>query len=107
MIGWVFLVAAILTEVGATLSLRMTIRGLWLWYVPVVAGYVFAFANLSLALSAGVPLGVAYGIWVAIGVALTALLSRIMFKEPLTLGMIAGIALVGAGVLCIELGRLH
>ncbi|MDN6331367.1 MAG: SMR family transporter, partial [Micrococcaceae bacterium] len=49
-------------------------------------------------------LGVAYGIWGASGVALTAALSAIIFGEPLTATMLAGMGLIIAGVLTIELG---
>ena len=52
-------------------------------------------------------LGVAYGIWSAAGVALTAVASRVLFKEPLTLVMILGLGLIMGGVLLIELGAAH
>lgn len=55
----------------------------------------------------GLALGVAYGIWAATGVALTAVFSRILFKEPLTQVMTAGIGLIIIGVLMIELGTAH
>jgi small multidrug resistance pump len=48
--------------------------------------------------------GVVYGIWVACGVALTAILGRVIFRDPLTPRMGLGIALIIAGVLVIELG---
>jgi len=105
---WIFLVAAILSEVTATLSLRMASHGAGSkWLVVVVAGYLTAFACLALALDGGLALGVAYGIWAASGVALTALASRILFDEPLTKVMAAGICLIALGVLCIELGAAH
>lgn len=50
------------------------------------------------------PLGVAYGIWGASGVALTAIMSTLLFGEPLTAPMIIGIGLVIAGVMCVEMG---
>ena len=71
------------------------------------AGYVFAFAMLSVVLAEGVAIGVAYGIWAAAGVAITAILSRIFFKEPLTWVMILGLILIVGGVLLIELGAAH
>ena len=70
-------------------------------------GYVLAFAFLTGALRAGMPLGVAYGVWTAAGVALTAIFSRVIHKEPMTPLMIAGIVMIGAGVLLIELGAGH
>jgi len=105
--GWIFLVAAIVLEVGATLSLRASVTGSRLWYIPVVVGYLGAFVGLAFALGEDVPLGVAYGIWAAAGVAITAIMSRILFKEPLTLVMIGGILLVAAGVLLVETGSAH
>jgi len=122
---WVFLAGAILTEVAATLALRMaTVRttrqskdtrqsggeqgvGKAIWLVVMAVGYVAAFVFLTLALNGGVALGVAYGIWAASGVALTALASRLLFHEPLTKVMSLGIALIVAGVLLVELGAAH
>lgn len=99
------LVGAILSEVSATLSLRAS-DGLRkkIWIIPIAAGYLIAFGFLSLVLARGMALGVAYGIWAASGIALTAVLARIIFKEALTRTMIIGIALIAAGVLVVELG---
>lgn len=104
---WLFLAGAIVTEVAATLSLRVastTTGRPYGWYAIVAVGYVAAFSLLSLSLQAGMPLGVAYGIWSAVGVALTAVFSRVFFKESLTGLMILGIILIIGGVLLIELG---
>lgn len=105
--AWLFLTGAILTEVAATLSLRMAAGGRRAWYTAVVTGYLLAFTCLSLALSHGMGLGVAYGIWAAAGVALTAIAGRVLFGEPLTGVMALGIALIMGGVLLIELGAAH
>lgn len=105
---WILLIAAVLSEVAATLSLRVSSRGGGSkWLVVVVAGYLVAFTCLTFALDGGLGLGVAYGIWSAGGVALTAIASRILFHEPLTKVMGAGIGLIALGVLCIELGAAH
>ena len=103
--SWVFLLGAITAEVGATMSLRAS-DGLRkkAWLAPVGGGYLIAFVLLSLTLAEGVPLGVAYGIWAAAGVALTAVLARAIFHEPLTRTMALGILLIAAGVLTVELG---
>jgi small multidrug resistance pump len=106
--SWVFLACAILSEVGATLSLRMAThakRRRALWVIPVVIGYVLAFVLLAITLAHGMPVGVAYGVWTAVGVALTAVAGRVLFKEPFTWVMAAGIALIVGGVLLIELGN--
>lgn len=109
MTAWLYLSAAILTEITATLSMRMAAQpgATKRWWFGVVAGYLAAFTFLTLTLADGMPVGVAYGIWSATGVALTALASRVLFKEPLTKVMLAGVVLIAAGVLLIELGATH
>jgi len=101
---WLTLAGAILVEVFATMSLRAS-NGFRnrKWIVPVVLGYVTSFALLSVTLSQGMPVGIAYGVWSAAGVALVAVIARVLFQEPLTLVMIGGIGLIIAGVLTIEL----
>ncbi|RUR01628.1 DMT family transporter [Labedella endophytica] len=105
--AWLFLVGAILTEVTATLSLRAAVGGRRRFYVVVAVGYLSAFTLLSLSLGAGMPLGVAYGIWAAAGVALTAVASTLIFKEPFSVLMAIGIALIMGGVLLVEVGAAH
>lgn len=101
---WLFLAGAVLSEVAATLCLRMAATGRRAFYAAVATGYVLAFGFLTMALQAGIGLGVAYGIWAAAGVALTAIASRVLFKESLTRIMILGIVLIMVGVLVIETG---
>lgn len=100
---WLILAGAIVAEVAATLSLKGS-QTHPAFYVVVAVGYVVAFACLTLVLKRGLGLGVAYGIWGAGGVALTAVLSWLVFDEALTPVMIGGIALVIAGVLLVETG---
>ncbi|WP_299557443.1 SMR family transporter [uncultured Mycolicibacterium sp.] len=106
---WLALAGAILVEVAATLALRAS-EGLRrrAWIVPVVAGYAVSFWLLWLTLRLGMPVGIAYGVWTACGVALVAVVARVLFADPLTPRMVAGIALIAAGVLMIEvLGLPH
>lgn len=104
---WLLLAGAILTEVSATLCLRLASQGKRLWYAAVGTGYLLAFTLLSLTLEQGMNLGVAYGTWAAAGVALTAVASRIFFKESLTPVMVVGLVLIICGVLLIELSASH
>jgi small multidrug resistance pump len=104
-VSWLFLVGAILFEVAATAGLRASDGGRDRRWLPVVlVGYLVSFTFLSFSLRAGMAIGVAYGVWSAAGVALTALLARAVFGDPLTRTMMAGIALIAAGVLLVELG---
>lgn len=103
--AWWALAGAILTEVTGTLCLRMlSVGGRRLWGLGALTGYVAAFSLLSLALHHGMGLGVAYGIWTAVGVALTALASRVLFKESFTALKALGVALIMGGVVLVELG---
>jgi small multidrug resistance pump len=101
---WLTLAGAILIEVCATLSLRAS-DGFRkkAWIAPMLIGYLVSFTLLSVTLSLGMPVGVAYGVWSAAGVALIAVIARVLFRDPLTPLMMGGIALIIAGVLTIEL----
>jgi small multidrug resistance pump len=105
--GWLALIAAIFSEVSGTLALRVAVGGRTAWYFGVVGGYIAAFVLLAVTLAHGIGLGVAYGIWAASGVALTAVASRILFKESLTIVMSLGIVLVMSGVLLVETGSVR
>ena len=101
--AWPALGGAIISEVSATLALRQALNQPG-FYVMVGIGYALAFILLSLTLKAGMPLGVAYGLWGALGVALTAVLSMLVFGEPITVLVALGIALIMVGVLLVEVG---
>ena len=103
MTAWAYLVVAVVCELAATLSLRKAVDDRR-WYLAVAPGYLAAFALLSHTLAAGMPLGVAYGIWTAAGVALAAVASRVLFREPLSPLMGAGIVMIGVGVVLVEVG---
>ena len=102
---WLLLGAAIVSEVAGTMFLRASDglrRKRWIPAIP--TAYVVSFGFLTLALARGMAVGVAYGVWAASGIALTAVIARVAFGEPLTRTMGAGIALVALGVLLVELG---
>lgn len=100
---WALLIAAIVTEVAATLSLRAS-QDHAAWLVIVVVGYLGAFVLLTMVLRTGMAVGVAYGIWGAMGTATTAVLAAVLFGDPFTWPVAAGIGLIIAGVLLVELG---
>ncbi|WP_427004193.1 DMT family transporter [Pseudarthrobacter sp. H2] len=104
--SYLLLTGAILFEVSGTISLRLAIDNTR-WYAAVAVGYVVSFSMLGLTLAHGMPIGIAYGIWAATGVALTAVLSKFLFKDPLTCLTSFGIILIIGGVLLIELGATH
>ncbi|MFK4853123.1 DMT family transporter [Microbacterium sp. ZW T6_19] len=105
---WALLALAIASEVTATLSLRAS-EGLRRkrWIPVIVVGYLAAFTLLGAILAMGMPVGVAYGVWAAAGVAITAVLGRVIFKDHFSLVMAAGVALIAVGVGLIEFGGAH
>ena len=101
---WLFLGGAIVTEVTGSLSLKAGLEHPG-WYALMAAGLVWSVrvpiaraARRAAARRRLRDLGSAR-------VALTALFSALLFGEPLTPVMGAGLALIIGGVLCIELGR--
>lgn len=100
---WILLIGAITVEVAGTLALRAS-QDRSAWLALVVTGYAGSFVLLTLVLRAGMPVGVAYGIWGAAGTALTAMLAAVLFGDPFTWPIVAGIALIIGGVLLVELG---
>ena len=107
--GYIFLSIAIIGEVIATSFLKLTSgdKAVWWAFPVVIVGYAIAFTMLSLSLGKGIPLGIAYAIWAGVGVVLVALISWLVFHEPLSLLQIGGIVLVVAGVAMLELGGKH
>jgi small multidrug resistance pump len=101
--GYLYLAVAILAEVVATSALKAA-EGFTrpLPSLLVVAGYGTAFYFLSLVLRT-LPVGVAYAIWSGVGVALIAVIGWVVYRQALDAGAIAGIALIVAGVLVIQL----
>ena len=107
--GYIFLSIAIIGEVIATSFLKLTSgdKAVWWAFPVVIVGYAIAFTMLSLSLGKGIPLGIAYAIWAGVGVVLVALISWLVFHEPLSLVQIGGIVLVVAGVTMLERGGKH
>lgn len=106
--SWLFLAAAIATEVTATLCLRASEGFSRLGFTAVVVvGYVASFWCLSQSLERGMSLGVAYGVWSGIGVATVAVLGKVFFDDGLTLVTVGGIALIILGVVVVQLGGTH
>lgn len=99
---WIFLTVAILAEVMATSMLKLT-EGFTrpLPSVVVIAGYALAFYFLALTLRT-MAVGVAYAIWAGLGIALIALIGWLVLGQRLDAAGMAGIALIVAGVIVLN-----
>lgn len=95
---WVYLAVAIVAEVAATSALKASDGFTRPWpSLLVVAGYAAAFFFMSLTLRS-LPVGVVYAIWSGVGVVLIALVGWWLFDQRLDAGAIAGMALIVAGI---------
>jgi small multidrug resistance pump len=100
---WIFLGVAILAEVIATSALKASDGFSRLWpSVIVVIGYGTAFYFMSLSIQV-IPVGITYAIWSGVGIVLIAIASWLLYGQVLDAPAIAGIVLIMAGVLVINL----
>lgn len=96
------LVLAIASEVAGTLCLRASDG--FTRPVPalgVLLGYGISLVFFARSISSGIGLGVAYGTLTGCGLAAAALLSALVFNEPLTLVQILGIVVLAVGVIAL------
>ncbi len=101
MTPWVLLIAAIATEVAGTLALRGSDGFSKL--VPsliTVAGYVASFVLLAIVLKS-LPVGIVYAIWSAVGIALVAVLGKLIFGDLVPPLAMAGMVLIVGGVVLV------
>jgi small multidrug resistance pump len=101
--NWIYLAVAILSETVATTALKASAG----FTRPgpaalVVVGYGLAFYFLSLTLRT-IPLGVAYAVWSGVGIVLITTAGWILYDQKLDAAALAGIALIVAGVLVMNL----
>src|SRR5512144_498893 len=101
--AWALLVIAIIAEVIATSALKAAAG----FTRPgpsfvVVAGYGVAFYFLSLTLEF-IPVGVTYALWSGIGIVLVTLIAWVLYGQALDWPAIAGLGLIVAGVLVLNL----
>ncbi|MBJ6124459.1 DMT family transporter [Microvirga splendida] len=101
--NYAYLFAAIICEVIATSALKAAEGFSRLWpSVVVIVGYGLAFYFLSLTMRT-IPIGIAYAIWSGIGIVLIAIAGFVLYRQPLDAPALAGMGLILAGVLVINL----
>ncbi|HZG31960.1 MAG TPA: SMR family transporter [Sphingopyxis sp.] len=101
--AYVYLAIAIVAEVVATSSLKWSEGFTRLGpSLVTVVGYAIAFYFLSLTLRT-VPTGIAYAIWSGVGVVLIVAVAWIFQGQRLDAPALAGIALIVAGVMVMNL----
>ena len=93
----------IVFEVLATTALKQSDGLTRLWpSLATVAGYALAFYFLSLPLRV-LPVGVVYAVWSGVGIVFITAIGWWWFRQSLDVAAVAGIVLIIAGVLVINL----
>jgi small multidrug resistance pump len=106
-VAYVFLLGAIAAEVVATSLMKSTQGFTRLWpTVMVLAGYAISFVLLAQAVK-GVQVSVAYALWSALGTAAIVAIGAAFLGEPITVVKVAGISLIIAGVVTLNVGGAH
>jgi small multidrug resistance pump len=102
-LNYVYLIVAILFEVVATTALKQTDGFTRLMPSLVsIAGYALAFYFLSLPLRT-MPVGVVYALWCGAGIIFITAIGWVWFRQALDLPALAGMGLIMAGVIVINL----
>ncbi|MFI6057159.1 DMT family transporter [Streptomyces sp. NPDC051286] len=105
--GYGLLAAAIAAEVAGTTAMKYSEGFTRLWpSLITVLGYLLAFSLLAQTLKT-VSMGTAYAIWAGIGTAAVATIGVLFMGESGNLVKMAGIALIIAGVVVLNLGGAH
>ncbi len=101
--NYLFLIIAILGEVGGTSALKAS-AGFSRLYpsLAAVLAYGVTFYFLSLAMHT-ISVGVAYALWAGIGIVLIAVIGTVVFGQSLNLWTIAGIVMILTGVVVVNL----
>jgi small multidrug resistance pump len=98
-----FLFVAVVFEVIATSMLKATEGFTRLWpSLITIVGYALAFYFLSLTVRT-IPVGIVYALWCGIGIVLVTLVGWVVLKQPLDGAALAGMGLILAGVVTINL----
>jgi quaternary ammonium compound-resistance protein SugE len=97
--AWLVLAVAGLFEVGWAIGLKYTDGFSKLWpSVGTAAAMVVSIVLLGWAMRS-LPVGTAYAVWTGIGAVGTVVLGIVLFGEPATLGRLACVSLIVAGII--------
>lgn len=104
---YVLLAAAIAAEVAGTTAMKFSDGFTKPWpSLGTVVGYLVAFTLLAQTLKS-MSVGTAYAIWAGVGTAAIAAIGMVFMGETATAAKLAGIALIIAGVVLVNLSGAH
>lgn len=103
MIGWIYLVLAIILELGGSTCMKLS-NG-FTKVLPSVFVFVFygiCYWLLALALDT-IEMSIAYAVWAGLGTVAISILGVVALKEPINFSKTVGIILIASGVVILEL----
>ena len=101
--SYIFLGIAIIAETAGTSLMKISEGFTKLWpSLGTAASYAVAFYFLSLTLKS-IPVGIAYAIWSGVGIVLIATIGWLRFGQKLDAAGFAGMGLIIAGVVVLNL----
>ncbi len=105
--AWLFLAAAILTEVAGLTAMKAMNGSLVYWgYAAMYCAIALSYYFLAKAVER-ISVGVAYAVWEGSGIALITLVSVAIFGHHLTGREMLGLALAIGGIICVNAGEVH
>lgn len=102
-IHYIYLLIAVITETIGTAAMQASEQFTRFWpSVLLVVAYGISFYFLALTLKY-MPVSIVYAIWSGLGIVFIAIIGWLVFKQTLDLAAIAGMSLIIAGVIVINL----
>jgi len=102
-IHYIYLLIAVITETIGTAAMQSSEQFTRLWpSVLLVVAYGISFYFMSLTLKY-MPVSIVYAIWSGLGIVLIGVIGWLVFKQSLDFAAIAGMSLIIAGVVVINL----
>lgn len=102
-IHYIYLLIAVITETIGTAAMQASEQFTRFWpSVLLVVAYGISFYFLALTLKY-MPVSIVYAIWSGLGIVFIAIIGWLVFKQTLDFAAIAGMGLIIAGVIVINL----
>lgn len=104
LLAWLLLAASIAAEVAGTIALRYA-DGFTRVLPSLAVACFYALAIWLMSISVRhLEIGLAYAVWAGVGTALTAVVGMLWFGEAVHAARLTGVALIVAGVVCLNVG---
>lgn len=103
-LGWLIIIMGGIFQVGWSVGLDYT-DGMTniLWDVIVLVSLLLSMLCLSIPMKTGINMSTAYAVWVGLGVMLTIIVSAVLGRETVTIGMVIFMMVILAGVVGLKL----